>query len=196
MTSFWGPLGWMTLHSASMLYSENPTSQEKSLMLSFIDAFGESISCHQCKTHFLTTKIEYEQMYPNYLNSKKDFMLFTFRVHNGVNKRLDKPILQTVNDCIQTLKNANSYSSLHNLRNSYISYLHRNWGQDFSSEGYFVKKKITELIRINNEYFNLREIDWSYTFNEDVLPIKDKLHQQQMIRINRRGGFKNGRLQF
>jgi hypothetical protein len=56
MTSHWGPLGWMTLHSASMLYPENPEPVERLLMEYFINLFGETISCFTCKTHFITMK--------------------------------------------------------------------------------------------------------------------------------------------
>jgi len=192
MTSYWGPLGWMTLHSASLLYPISPQPAEKLLMSQFIDMFGDTISCYHCKTHFNSMKAKYIAWNPEYLSSRKEFMLFVFRCHNAVNKRLDKPILQSVPDCITALKNADSYSSLSSLRNAYFTYLSNNWGKEHTSDGFAIRKKVHELIKINNEYFNLRNVDWTYTFNESVLPINDTLPPVQVRK--KVGGFKNGKL--
>jgi len=195
MTSYWGPLGWMTLHSASMLYSEKPSDAERILIERFVDLFGNTISCFHCKTHFLAERIKYVRIYPDYLNSKKDFMLFVFRIHNIVNKRLDKPILQTVEDSITVLKNANSYSSLESMRNAYLSYLQSNWGKEFYAEALAIRRKVQELIKINNEYLNPREIDWSYKFEDNVLP--PETSESKVKPLQRKiAGFKNGKLIF
>jgi len=194
MTSYWGPLGWMTLHSASMLYSENPSPGERMLVQNFIDLFADTISCYQCKTHFISTRDKYIRTYPEYLSSKKDFMLFVFRIHNAVNKRIDKPILQTVDDCIRVLKNANSYSSLESMRNAYLLYLQTNWGKEFTGEAFSLRKKVQELIKINNEYLNTREIDWSYRFEDTVIFNEIIDSRPKMFHTAKRGGFKNGKL--
>jgi len=195
MTSYWGPLGWMTLHSASMLYSESPGSAEILLMQNFLDAFSETITCFHCKTHFKTMKKKYQAWKPDFLSSRREFMLFVFRAHNTVNKRIDKPILQTVQDCINTLKKANSYSSLEILRSGYMTYLQRNWSNDYTADGMQIKKKVQELFKINNEYFNLRTIDWDYTFEDDVLMFVEE--QTPVFQARKKfGGFKNGKLAF
>ena len=193
MTSYWGPLGWMALHSASMLYAEHPELAEKQLMKRFIDSFGETISCYHCKSHFLTMKKKYEAWNPGYLDSRRELMLFVFRAHNTVNKRIDKPVLQSVADCLITLKNANSYSDLASVRGAYMTYLQRNWGQDYTADGITNKKKVQELIRINNEYLNIRTIDWTYTFEDNVLFLIEDATPVFTIR-RKIGGFKNGRL--
>ena len=183
----------MTLHSASMLYPENPEPVERILMEYFINLFGETISCFTCKTHFITMKKKYVSWNPGYLNSKKEFMLFVFRAHNTVNKKLDKPILYSVKDCITTLKNANSYSSLDSMRSAYLVYLQNNWNKELSADGFSMRKKIQELFKINNDYFNKRTIDWDYTFEENVLlSIEEKTPVFQTRK--KLGGFKNGKL--
>jgi hypothetical protein len=195
MTSYWGPLGWMTLHSASMLYSENPGPAEIMLMQKFIELFGETISCFHCKSHFLTMKRKYIAWNPRYLSSRRELMLFVFRAHNTVNKKLDKPVIQTVSDCIKTLKNANSYSDLKDVRAAYMSYLQKNWGQDYTADGLSLRKKVQELNKINNEYLNVRNIDWSYTFEDDVMFFIEEV-TPVFKTIKKIGGFKNGRLLF
>jgi hypothetical protein len=193
MTSYWGPLGWMTLHSASMLYAEQPELAEIQVMRRFIDLFGDTISCHHCKSHFLSMKKRYEAWNPGYLSSRRELMLFVFRAHNTVNKRIDKPILQNVADCLTALKNANSYSDLASVRESYMTYLQRNWGRDFTADGISTRKKAHELVRINNEYLNTRTIDWTYTFEDNVLFLIEDATPVFVVR-KRIGGFKNGKL--
>jgi hypothetical protein len=195
MTSYWGPLGWMTLHSASMLYAEEPELGEIQLMRKFIELFGETISCHHCKSHFLSMKKKYEAWNPGYLNSRRELMLFVFRAHNTVNKRIDKPILQNVSDCLTALKNANSYSDLASVRASYMTYLQRNWGQNYTADGLSARKKVQELNRINNEYLNTRTIDWTYTFDDNVLLFVEEATPVFTTR-KKFIGFKNGRLIF
>lgn len=137
----------------------------------------------------------YKAWNPGYLNSKKEFALFVFRAHNTVNKRIDKPILQTVRDCMQTLKNANSYSSLDSMRNAYLIYLQNNWNREFTADAFLAKKSVQELMKINNEYLNLRNIDWDFQSDESpILLIENQ--QKEFTIVKKRGGFKNGRLQF
>jgi hypothetical protein len=195
MTSYWGPLGWMTLHSASLLYPDEPSQYEKLIADRFIELFGNTISCYQCKSHFQDMLKRYKTWNPGYLNSKKEFALFVFRAHNTVNKRIDKPILNTVKDCMQTLKNANSYSNLNSMRNSYLIYLQNNWNKEYTADAFSARRNVQELIKINNEYFNLRTIDLD--FKSDETPILLIENQQKEFTIVRRQvGFKNGRLQF
>jgi len=195
MTSYWGPLGWMTLHSASLLYPDEPSQSEKLIADRFIELFGNTISCYQCKSHFQDMLKRYKTWNPGYLNSKKEFALFVFRAHNTVNKRIDKPILNTVKDCMQTLKNANSYSNLNSMRNSYLIYLQNNWNKEYTADAFSARRNVQELIKINNEYFNLRTIDLD--FKSDETPILLIENQQKEFTIVRRQvGFKNGRLQF
>lgn len=195
MTSYWGPLGWMTLHSASLLYSDEPSHAEKLIAERFIELFGNTISCYQCKAHFQDMLKRYKGWNPGYLNSKKEFVMFAFRAHNTVNKRIDKPILQTVKDCMQALKNANSYSSLDSMRNAYLIYLQKSWNREFTADGLAAKKNIQELMKINNEYFNLRTIDLDFESDESpILLIENQ--QKEFTIVRKSGGFKNGRLQF
>ena len=91
MSKLWGPLGWMTLHSISLIYPEQPTYTEKNIAARFLDLFGETISCNECKVHFKQIYALYKTLHPDFLNSRQHFALFIFRAHNTVNLRLDKP---------------------------------------------------------------------------------------------------------
>jgi hypothetical protein len=197
MSKIWGPLGWMTLHSISLIYPEEPTHTEKYIASRFLDLFGETITCNECKTHFKTMYAIYKAIHPEFLESRRDFALFVFRAHNTVNMRLDKPRPTTVSDCLQTLKAATVNTSLATFRTSYLSYLLRNWNRQVSGEGLITKSQVKEMIKINNEYWSPREIPIPVLEEGDVMtPI-----QQAATRVSIRGtvvstavGFKGGRL--
>jgi FAD-linked sulfhydryl oxidase len=156
-TKFWGPLGWMTLHSVSAIYPEKPTLQEKLLLEKFVENFRECITCPHCKSHFTSMLNTYKRSHPEWTSSRFDFFLFVCRAHNTVNRRLDKPILQTLDDCIQSLKNATKVTNSGTYRNAYINYLLRNWSIEQTGEGFMNISITRQLKKINEEYFNPRD---------------------------------------
>jgi len=197
MSKLWGPLGWMTLHSISLIYPEQPTDMERYIASRFLDLFGETISCNECKLHFKTMYSLYKTIHPEYLNSRQDFALFIFRAHNTVNIRLDKPTPRTVSECLATLKTATQQTSLATFRTSYLAYLTRNWGRDISGEGMISKGQVKEMVKINNEYWSPRDIPIPDLIEGDVMsPI-----QSSNLRVTTHGiaissiiGFKGGKL--
>jgi len=187
----------MTLHSISLIYPENPSYFDKHIASRFLDLFGETITCIECKSHFRTIYNLYKSSNPEFLNSRRDFALFVFRAHNTVNLRLDKPRPTSVSDCLQTLKAATAQTSFASFRESYLSYLMRIWGRDTSGQGLMTKKQVTEMIKINNEYWSPREIPIPDLEEGDVT----RLIQLGNSRVNSRGvavstavGFKGGKL--
>lgn len=197
MTKLWGPLGWMTLHSVSLLYPETPSYSDKQIAIRFLDLFGETISCNECKVHFKQLYSLYKAIHPDFLDSRQNFALFIFRAHNTVNMRLDKPRPTSVSECLQTLKNATVHTSLASFRTAYLNYLLRNWRYDVSGQGMITKKQVNEMININNEYWSPREIPIPALQEGDVTtPV-----YAQNLRVNTQGravsskvGFKGGRL--
>jgi hypothetical protein len=156
-TKFWGPLGWMTLHSISAIYPENPTPEERMLLEQFIENFRECITCPHCKGHFTGMLNMYKKQHPEWSSSRYHFFLFVCRAHNTVNKRLDKPIIATLTDCIETLKNATKVTSAAQYRQAYLNYLTSNWSKEFTGDGAIALGAVRQLKRINEEYFNPRD---------------------------------------
>uniref|UniRef100_A0A6C0B166 thiol oxidase n=1 Tax=viral metagenome TaxID=1070528 RepID=A0A6C0B166_9ZZZZ len=197
MTKIWGPLGWMTLHSVSLIYPENPSQYDKQIATRFLDLFGETISCIQCKSHFRNIFNIYKSSNPEFLNSRQDFALFGFRAHNTVNLRLDKPRPSSVSECLRTLKAATAQTSFASFRQAYLSYLLKNWGHDISGQGLVTKEQVKDMIKINNEYWSPREIPIPDLKEGDIItPI-----ELSKSRVNSRGtvvsnfvGFKGGKL--
>lgn len=165
----WGPLGWMTLHSVSLIYPENPTDSDKITAKKFLEAFTNTITCSQCQSHFLTMKKFYEYQHPDFLNSRHNFAMFVFRAHNTVNKRLDKPVPATVAECLQTLKIATTQTSLPQFRLAYLEYIRKNWAGDMTGDGMFSRGSVNEMIKINNEYWIPRDIPIPELEEDNVL---------------------------
>ena len=203
MTKLWGPLGWMTLHSISVIYPDSPSHEEKMILQRFLTLFTETITCHFCKSHFENMMFAYRNKYPDFLDSRLKFFLFVVRCHNTVNKRLDKPRPATVKECMDTLiANTKNFSGIQ-YRESYINYLIRNWGNERTGQGMIYRQSSLELQKINNEYWNPRDNGIvPFTFEEhDVLELVEESRIRSVagnfVRIppgTTVGGFKGGRL--
>lgn len=164
MTAIWGPMGWMTLHSISLLYPESPTSTDKLILKRFMELFRDTITCQYCQRHFTIIFENYVATHPEWLNSKFDFFMFIARAHNTVNKRLEKPRIDTVQACIDTYKNNTKINPGFKYRHDYISYLSRNYSQELSGESMMKLAMVRELRKINDEYWNFKDDESTATF--------------------------------
>jgi hypothetical protein len=206
MTSLWGPLGWMTLHSVSCLYPENPSEEDKKILTKYLNAFEQSISCPTCQNHFKSMLNMYKRSYPNWLNSRYDFFLFVCKAHNTVNRRIDKPIIPTLSECLKTFQSNVKLTSPAQYRQAYLNYLINNWSREQSGESFMRMAHVREMKKINDQYWNVREIDVnSIVFLADtdvtqpILQDRKQFSPSQSIPLlannsNIQIGFKNGRL--
>lgn len=151
MTKLWGPLGWMTLHSVSAIYPENPTPEEKMIAARFLQLFEDTITCRFCHDHFHRMKDSYAKDHPEFLNSRRDFFLFVARAHNTVNKRLDKPRPQSVKECIETLQSNTRDCSTTDFRAAYLNYLMGDWSSQLDGLSFLRRKEVAEMIKINDQ---------------------------------------------
>lgn len=159
-TKFWGPLGWMTLHSIASIYPENPTREERLLVEKFIEMFRETITCAHCKSHFTGMLNRYKNIHPEWTASRYDFFMFICRAHNTVNRRLDKPVFPTVESCIDRLIEITKITSGAAYRNAYINYLITNWTREMTSDGFIGADIAKRMKKINEEYFNPRDTNF------------------------------------
>ena len=171
MTSIWGPLGWMTLHSVSTSYPEKPTPAEKQLVSSWLELFRDTITCPHCKQHFGTMLQNYRTRFPGFLNSRQDFAMFAFRAHNAVNARLHKPVYQTLAECMEILRNNIKNRTAANYRVSYVNHIARYWGTIQDISGIVAMKKVLEMKKIETEYFSTHDTEFNVTLAEDSVVI-------------------------
>jgi hypothetical protein len=166
-TKFWGPLGWMTLHSISSIYPENPTSEERLILEKFVEMYRETITCVHCKGHFTGMLNKYRQIHPDWSSSRYNFFLFVCRAHNTVNRRLDKPIFPTLQSCVERLKENTKITTAATYRNAYMNYLITNWQREMSSEGFINADTAKKMKKINEEYFTPRDNNFADISFED-----------------------------
>lgn len=154
MTAIWGPLGWMTLHSLSVAYPEAPDSNDKSQLNMFMDAFGNSITCLDCRSHFATTFGKYKLNVPSWNATRYDLFLAICRIHNSVNKRLDKPAPRTVLECLDSLRNATSQTDQLQFREKYFEHVIRNWvGIQYISVGVMSLQSARRMKSLHESYW-------------------------------------------
>lgn len=168
MTSIWGPLGWMTLHSVASCFPDKPLPAESTLMQSWLDMFQTTITCPSCREHFGTALGSYRRQYPQMLSSREEFLLFTFRVHNSVNRRLNKPVHSTVGACFEQLRANVKNRSAREYRLAYINHIRRFWRTMQDSSGITSMKKIMEMSKIENEYILRHDNNFQAGIQENI----------------------------
>ena len=178
MTAIWGPLGWMTLHSTAFAYPDNPTPTERDLMYSWLDMFRDTITCPSCREHFTQMLGNYRSQFPGMLQNRQEFVLFTFRAHNAVNRRLGKPLQNTVEQCMDTLRNNVKLNSAKGYRNAYLVHISRHWSIFRDVSGMIAIKKINEMRKIENDYVASRDKNFTIGILSGVVV----LPQDMMVR--------------
>jgi hypothetical protein len=171
MTKFWGPLGWMTLHSISVCYPDHPSPEEKEILKRFITLFANTITCNYCKGHFRRMFSNYLSAYPEMFDTRFELFKFVILAHNTVNLRLDKPRPKSVRECLDTLIANTRDVSASGFRTSYINYLVSNWTREYGGEGMIFKRDALEMRKINEQYWETRDVK----FEDVVMPEFDVL---------------------
>jgi hypothetical protein len=169
MTAVWGPLGWMTLHSVATTYPEHPTAGERDLMTAWLDMFRDTITCPSCQGHFSSMLASYRQAFPNMMASRQNFAMFSFRAHNAVNRRLQKPVHADLGACMGQLKNNVKNRSARDYRVSYLAHITRHWSVYRDITGIAALRKIAEMNKIENEYISRRDTNFEVTLVADVV---------------------------
>jgi hypothetical protein len=85
----WGPFFWYTIHIAALGYPNEPNYAEKKAAKEFYESFSHIIPCPVCKEHY--AKYLAENPLTPHLDTRKDLFEWTVRIHNLVNKSLNKP---------------------------------------------------------------------------------------------------------
>lgn len=158
-------MGWMTLHSVSLLYPETPSGADKQILKRYVDLFRETISCPSCQAHFGVIFNNYTQTHPEWSSSKFDFFLFVVRAHNTVNNRLSKPKPGSVQECLAVYARNTQITSGIVFRKKYLDYLSRNWAREMSGESFMRLSQVQELRRITEEYWNKKTDESTSTFD-------------------------------
>lgn len=180
MTTVWGPMGWVTLHSVATSYPELPTPAEQQLMASWLDMFRDTITCPHCRDHFATLLTAYRLSFPDMLRSRNAFAVFSFRAHNAVNRRLRKPMQPTVADCMSGLQAIGATRSPVDYRVSYLNHIARYWRTFQDISGIVALKKIAEMRTIEVTYIQPRDTRFAVTLSSDIVVLpRDALEARE-----------------
>jgi hypothetical protein len=171
-TTFWGPSGWVFLHTLTFIYPETPNYNDKVLMQNFMNSISYILPCKYCRISF--TKYSNSLPIIDYLDTRDKVIEWLYKMHNKVNKKLRsqgfckysnpdislikdkyKPILEHINNLCST----HSKQSIQNI----ITYI-CNLGRDFLAsivfnyQGYFSNcysgdEKI-KIVSVYHTFFN------------------------------------------
>jgi hypothetical protein len=194
----------MTLHSVASCYPNTPLPSEKTLMQTWLDMFQSTITCPSCREHFGTALGSYRRIYPQMLSSREEFLLATFRLHNSVNRRLNKPIHSSVAACFEQLRNNMKTRTARDYRIAYINHIQRFWRTMQDASGMAALRKINEMRKIENEYLQRHENNFEIIISENIVvllnhSLDDQTETPSPVRIDTRSipqiGFNGGRFQ-
>ena len=109
------------------------------------------------------------------LQSRHEFVVFTFRAHNAVNKRLNKPVYASVDECLSTLRNIVKGRSAKEYRVFYINHITRHWRTLQDVTGIVALKKIREMKRIEEEYVLFRDTNFTVDIRPDIVVLPQSM---------------------
>jgi hypothetical protein len=138
-------------------------------MSSWLDMFRDTITCPHCRDHFTTMLATYRSLFPGMLQSRQEFCLFTFRAHNAVNRRLNKPMYTTLEECLTTLQTNVKTRSAKDYRQAYFTHITKNWSAFRDVTGFSALKKIVELRKIDIDYIQPRDTNFDIVLTPDVV---------------------------
>jgi hypothetical protein len=92
-TIFWGPSGWLFLHTLTFLYPESPTFDDQTRMNDFIKITAQILPCKYCRVSFT----KYYQSLPitKFIGSRATLIDWMYRIHNKVNGKLHRQHLNS-----------------------------------------------------------------------------------------------------
>ena len=86
---FWGPHGWIFLHSVTMNYPKEPSLEDKTLYRNFFSSLTKILPCEKCAYHY-REHIKDDPIEPA-LENRDKLVRWLIKIHNKVNVDLGKP---------------------------------------------------------------------------------------------------------
>lgn len=88
---YWGSKFWFTIHTIAYFYSETPTPTEMAHAKNFYTSLQSLLPCPGCAVHY--THLLKQFPVDEAVMSRTALMEWTNRIHNEVNRRLQKPVV-------------------------------------------------------------------------------------------------------
>jgi hypothetical protein len=94
--SVWGKSVWISMHYIALGYPNNPGETDKENYYNFFNNLHTVLPCQRCVDH-LKDILERHPLKTTYLENSFKLFEWTVKIHNEVNKSLDKPVLTLSN---------------------------------------------------------------------------------------------------
>lgn len=92
-TKAWGCPSWFVFHSYAMSYPvKNPSTKEKNIYKLFYKTFGKVLPCSLCRDSYAIF-VKKCPLNNNVLKTRRNLAMWTFKIHNMVNKKLGCKLL-------------------------------------------------------------------------------------------------------
>ena len=91
MTEYWGPKLWYLMHTVSFNANDHFSNAEKKMLFYFYKNIGNMIPCIFCRSNYKKHLIEYP--IEHHLNNKTTLCNWVIKIHNIVNKSLNKKLI-------------------------------------------------------------------------------------------------------
>ena len=94
----WGKNLWISLHIITFNYPINPTNEDKINYKNYFMSLGHVLPCNDCKEHYnnLIKQIPIDI----FLQDREGITFWLFNIHNLINEKLNKPIINFIDCCI------------------------------------------------------------------------------------------------
>ena len=89
LTTVWGPSLWHTLHTISFNYPVNPTQKDKKNYKRFILSLKHTLPCKYCRINFVKN-LKVMPLTNNCLKNRNNFSRWMYKLHEHINKMLNK----------------------------------------------------------------------------------------------------------
>ena len=89
--STWGPGAWKLIHLTAAGFPMQPTHQDRESFKMFLNVLGNHLPCPGCRHHF-KTMLNDMPLTVDVLANRFSLFEYTVRMHNEVNKRLNKKV--------------------------------------------------------------------------------------------------------
>lgn len=89
----WGRHVWTSMHYIALGLPENPSSEDKEKYYAFYMSLKHVLPCQTCSDHLKKVYEEYPLRLST-IETPSDLFEWTVKIHNEVNKKLNKPIME------------------------------------------------------------------------------------------------------
>ena len=91
----WGPSVWLILHVTAASFPCEPTAEDRTRVNTFVRSLARNLPCGSCRHHFQAAISEggSHPLTSRVLKNRFSFFEWSCAIHNAVNKRLGKPVI-------------------------------------------------------------------------------------------------------